>query len=153
MNNDKLDDLLQVGAAFDWITPTWAILKDMANGPVARFGIMANVGFDRGDIRRLLSKNGVESWGYIYNLGGDLIMLSVREHQARWANYVLQREGVPVLYSPVEAVEPKVSPTEPEGLAKPSVALSNSFHAGEMSLVKAPNVWGLLGGLLKRLMG
>lgn len=94
--------MLNAVTNFDWITPTIAILQDFANRPVSRFGIMANAGFDRGDIRRLLRKHGVKSWGYVYNVDGDLIMLSVPKAQAAWANYLLMREGVPVLYAPVE---------------------------------------------------
>ena len=104
MSNDKIDDLLAIGAAFDWITPTWAILKDFANGPVCHFGIDAYGGFDRGDIRRLLSKNGVESWGYMYNVAGDLIMFSVPKAQAQAAHGVLTRGGVPILYEPDKAI-------------------------------------------------
>lgn len=96
-----LNKLLNIGANFDWITPTWAILQDFANRPASHFGIMTNAGFDRGDIRRLLRKHGVRSWGYVYNVDGNLIMLSVPKAQAAWANYVLINGGVPVLYAPV----------------------------------------------------
>ena len=87
---------------FDWITPSWAILQDFLNRPAALFGIRADAGFDRGDIRRILKSHGVKSWGYAYNVAGDLIMLSVPKSQARWANYLLQKEGVPVLFAPDE---------------------------------------------------
>lgn len=104
------NDILNTVCAFDWITPTIYILQDFFNGPVSRFGIQANVGFDRGDIKRLLSKYGVESWGYIYNVAGDLIMLSVPQKQANWAYYLLQREGIPILFAPDEAIySPKKS--------------------------------------------
>lgn len=97
-----LDKILNIGCAFDWITPTWAIFQDFFNGPVSHFGIQANVGFTRGDIRRLLRKHGARSWGYVYNVAGDMIMLSVPKSQATWAYYLLQREGVPILYAPNE---------------------------------------------------
>lgn len=96
------NEILNLGASFDWMTPTWALLQDFANRPISRFGIQANVIFDRGDIRRLLKERGVKSWGYVYNVAGDLIMLSVPKSQAAWANWVLQEAGVPVLYGPPE---------------------------------------------------
>jgi len=98
------DELLNLACNFDWITPSWMILQDFFNGPVSRFGIQANAGFDRGDIKRVLSKFGVDSWGYIYNVAGDLIMLSVPQKQANWAYYLLQREGLPILFAPDEVV-------------------------------------------------
>lgn len=132
-----LNTILNVVCAFDWVTPSIAILQDAAyDGEVSHFGIMAGI-YDRGDIWRLLDKHGIESWGYIYNVEGDLIMLSIPETQARRAHYVLKRGGMPVLYTPND-----------EAPARPSVALGNTFHAGEMRLVKAPSVWGLLKKLL-----
>lgn len=131
--NDQ-DKLLNFGSNFDWITPSWAILQDLLNGPVEYIGVMANAGFDRGDIRQLLRQNGVNSWGYIYNVAGDLIMFSVPQEQARRACYILQREGVPLWGAPDEAVEP----------AKPSRVLDNDFTMGAMEIVPAPSIWSLL---------
>lgn len=98
------NEILNAICNFDWISPSWMILQDFANRPVSHFGIQANAGFDRGDIRRALRKHGVRSWGYVYNVDGDLIMISVPKAQAQWANYLLMREGVPVLYAPAEVV-------------------------------------------------
>lgn len=123
MSNDKLDDLLLIGCAFDWITPLWAILQDFANGSAVHFGIMADGCFTRGDIRQILSKQGVSSWGYLYNLAGDLIMLSVPQAQASKAQYVLTRAGVPVLYSP-------------NVVNKPVAELGSVVKLGKMKIVK-----------------
>jgi hypothetical protein len=98
------DDILNLACNFDWITPSWMILQDFLKGPVSRFGIQANVGFDRGDIKRLLSKFGVDSWGYVYNVAGDMIMISVPQKQARRAYYFLRRGRVPILYAPDEVI-------------------------------------------------
>ena len=101
-----MDQLLNIGASFDWMTPAWAIWQYFLNRPVAHFGVMAGAGFDRGDIRWVLKKRGVKSWGYVYNVAGDLIMFSVPKAKANWANYLLQSEGVPILYAPqIEAGE------------------------------------------------
>jgi hypothetical protein len=140
-----LNDLLNLGTGCDWITPLYVILRDAYTGSVTHFGVYAHGGFDRGAIRRLLSTNGVESWGYIYNVAGDLIMFSVRDEQATRAAQVLEREGVPVLGGPADDAQSEA--------ARPSVVLGNSFRAGNMTLIKAPSIWELFGGLLKRLIG
>lgn len=107
-----LDTLLNIGCAFDWITPTTAFIQDLFNGPVSDFGIPANVGWDRHKIKRLLTKHGVRVWGLMYNLNGEMLMFTVRKPQAKWAYYLLQREGVPILYAPAEVVNssPQHSP-------------------------------------------
>ena len=99
-----LDTLLNIGCAFDWITPTVASVQDFFSGPISDFGIPANVGWDRKGIKRLLTKHGVHVWGLVYNLKGEMLMFTVRKPQAKWAYYLLQREGVPVLYAPAEVV-------------------------------------------------
>lgn len=139
-----LNTLLNIGASCDLITPVYVILTNAAAGPIARFGVLANAGFDRGDIRRLLSRNGVQSWGYIYNVAGDLIMFSVREEEATQAAEVLQRGGVPVLVGPAD---------EATQVTRPSVALSNNVAMQPMAIVPARSIWGVLWGLVVRLIG
>ena len=92
-----MNELLNIYASFDWMTPAWAIWQDFINRPASHFGVMAGVGFDRGNIRRILKKYGVKSWGYVYNVDGDTIMFSVPQAKAKWAEYILTTEGVPVL--------------------------------------------------------
>lgn len=114
------DDLINIGCAFDWITPTFAFLRDFAAGPVAHFGISAYSGYDRGDIRRLLQAHGVQVWGLIYNFEGDMLMFTVPNTHARWAYYILRQQGIPILYVPKEAtgketagLSPATIPDEP----------------------------------------
>jgi hypothetical protein len=97
-----LDRVLNFACAFDWITPALAFAQDFLNGPVADFGIPAHAGWSRRDIKRLLSRYGVRVWGLMFS--GDLLMFTVPKAQARWAYYLLKREGVPILYAPAEAV-------------------------------------------------
>jgi hypothetical protein len=99
-----LDTLLNIGCAFDWITPTVAFVQDFFNGPASNFGIPANAGWDRKDIKRLLTDHGVRVWGLMYNLSGEMLMFTVKKSQAKWAYYLLQREGVPILYAPAKVV-------------------------------------------------
>jgi hypothetical protein len=105
-----LDELLNGGCAFDWITPTIAFVQDFFYGPVSDFGIPAQAGWGRGDIKRLLKGHGVRVWGLMYNVSGDTLMFTVAKTQARWAYYLLQREGVPILYAPTEALNRPKSP-------------------------------------------
>lgn len=140
-----LDTATNMIAACDWITPLYAIIRDVAHGSAVHFGVDAYGGFDRGAIRQLLSTNDIESWGYLYNVAGDLIMFSVPEAQAQAAYDVMVLGGVPVLYAPTLATGNETKPAP----ARPSVVLGNTFNAGEMRLVPAPSVWGLL----KRLLG
>jgi hypothetical protein len=97
-----LDQVLNIGSAFDWITPAMAFVQDFLNGPVADFGIPENAGWSRRDIKRLLSRYGVRVWGLIFSRG--VLMFTVPKSQARWAYYLLEREGVPILYAPAEAM-------------------------------------------------
>jgi hypothetical protein len=97
-----LDRVLNIACAFDWITPALAFAQDFLNGPVADFGIPANAGWSRRDIKRLLSRYGVRVWGLMFS--GDTLMFTVPKSQARWTYYLLEREGVPILYAPAEAV-------------------------------------------------
>lgn len=125
MSNDKLDDLLNIGAGFDWITPVAYILQDLFNGPVARFGVLANAGFDRQDIKHILSKHSVKSWGYVYNVAGDMIILSVPQAQASRALYFLEKLGVPLLGVPKADV-----------VNKPATELGSVIKFGKMKIVK-----------------
>ena len=99
-----LDKLLDVGCAFDWITPTLAFAQDFFNGPVSDFGIPSHAGWGRSDIKSLLKGHGVRVWGLMYNVSGDMLMFTVPKTQAKWTYYLLQREGVPILYAPTEAI-------------------------------------------------
>ncbi len=99
-----LDEFLKVASAFDWITPSVAFLQDFLNGPVSDFGIPANAGWSSWDIKRLLKKHGVRVWGLMLNTSGDTLMFTVGKAQAKWAYYLLEREGVPIRYAPAEVV-------------------------------------------------
>lgn len=99
-----LDELLNIGCAFDWITPTLAFIRDFFSAPVSDFGIPANTGWGRREIRRLLENNGIPVWGLMYNLHGEMLMFSVERRQAELTYCLLQRAGVPILYVPGEVV-------------------------------------------------
>jgi len=121
-----LDTLLNIGCAFNWITPAAAFAQDFCNGPVSDFGIPANAGWDRGDIKQLLTRHGVHVWGLMYNLDGDMLMFTVKNPQAWWTHYLLQREGVPILYAPAEIVNSTPHPKK-TGVTNPLESFLDSL--------------------------
>jgi hypothetical protein len=102
-----LDRLLEIGSGFDWITPLAAFAQDALNGPPAHFGIPPGAGWTRRDVAQLLHGHGVRVWGFI--LASDVLMFSVPKTQARWALYLLQHAGVPILHAPAAAIESQPS--------------------------------------------
>lgn len=100
-----IDAMLSIGCAFDWISPTLTFMQDFFYGPTSDFGIPADAGWSRAELKPLLNRYGVRVWGVMYNLNGNLLMFTVRRSQAKWAYYRLQQEGVPILYAPSEATE------------------------------------------------
>ena len=86
------DDLLEIGSAFDWISPVGSLIGDTLNGPSHTFLIPYDCGYSGREIARILKRRGVNSWGAMVVKG--TLMLSVRQTQARWAQHVLDRAGI-----------------------------------------------------------
>lgn len=89
-----LNKLLDVGAGFDWISPALALTQDILNGPSHAFSVPCDCGWSLREIGRLLRSQGIKSWGP--TVAGDVFLISVRRTQARWAQAVLERNGVPL---------------------------------------------------------
>jgi hypothetical protein len=96
---------LNTASSFDLITPVMAFIQDAVNGPPAHFGISPYTGLRFKDIRRLLNSYGVKVWGLMLSTDAQVVMFTVRKSQAKWTYYLLQREGIPILYAPDEAVQ------------------------------------------------
>ena len=99
-----IDLLLNIGRAFDWLTPTTALIQDIYHGHESDFVIPTGAGWSRSDIKRLLTQHGVKVWGLLYSLDGEELMFSVKKEQADYTYYLLQNAGEPVLHAPDEAV-------------------------------------------------
>jgi hypothetical protein len=97
--------LLNTASSFDLITPMMAFIQDFANGSPAHFGISPYTGLRFKDIRRLLNSHGVKVWGLMLSTDAQVVMFTVHKSQAKWTYYLLQREGIPILYAPDEAVQ------------------------------------------------
>jgi hypothetical protein len=88
--------LLEFGSMFDWITPLLSFILDVAHGPSHTFEIPRDAGWSGRDVEGLLRQHGVKTWGLMIPAYSSSILITVRQAQARWAEYVLQRYGVPV---------------------------------------------------------
>lgn len=88
-----MDDFLRYGTAFDWVTPLLGALQSLRHGRSVGFRVPANTGNNAAYIRRLLAAYGIASWGHLWV--GDSLLFHVRLRQARFAEHVLSRAGVP----------------------------------------------------------
>lgn len=88
---------------FDWISPTNAILEDIIEGSSLDFNVWTFfIPFDEAQrngwttfgIQEVLAKNGIKSWGgLLYN---DEFFFKVKLEQARWAEYILLNNNIPI---------------------------------------------------------
>ena len=87
-----LDALFDLGTMFDWISPTKAMVQDLANGPNHTFMIPQNCGWTGGEIAALLQRAGVKTWGHMIING--YIMITVRESDYWLASCLLDEVGL-----------------------------------------------------------
>ena len=107
----KFFELLSI---FDWVTPTVAILEDIAEGGPLNLDAWTfyipyekavSKGWSAVDIEELLRQYGIKTWGGLARFGEFLF--SVKLEQAAWAEYVLTRYGIPVHERSLGAPHPK----------------------------------------------
>jgi hypothetical protein len=91
-----LDKFLEIASTPDWITPLAGMIQDRVNGPAHMFLIPDDCGWSGFEIRRLLKRHGVKTWGLM--VVDNLILVSVRLAQAHYAQYILLREQIPIEY-------------------------------------------------------
>lgn len=87
-----MDKLLRFGSSFDWITPLVAYIQDWLNGPSVAFSVPESAGWTCFAISSLLRSKGIKVWGLMYV--NDHIIFKVKCAQARYADYLLTREGM-----------------------------------------------------------
>jgi len=92
------DELLQIGTIFDWISPTLSIVQDVANGPSHTFLIPQDCGWTGMEIANLLRRRGIKTWGHMIVNG--TFMITVRQPQAQFAQYLLEQAGLPTGIEP-----------------------------------------------------
>ena len=109
-----IDNLLGIGASFDYFSPIASVIGDLAHGGGYTFTFPACEMTPR-DVEKMLRGRGVSTWGLVHVDGTT--MLTVRKGQAQWAQHLLEQAGVPVENPPKQARQsrPKRKP-EPGGV-------------------------------------
>jgi len=97
-----LDRLLELGSAFDWITPLLAEIQDVAYGPSHTILIPEASGWSGREIGCMLREHGVRYWGLM--IVNRTLMLTVRNQQALWADHLIQSAGIPLL-NPISSAQ------------------------------------------------
>ena len=80
----------------DLINPLDGLFARMTKGPMHRIVIAGDTQKNGIDIEMILRRYGVRIWGREPSPRGDLALL-VKSKQAGWAEYLLNRAGVPIL--------------------------------------------------------
>ena len=90
-----LDSILGIASTFYWISPAAGFLGDLVNGPSHTFLIpWAGCPLNGREIGTMLRRRGVRYWGMMIVSG--TLTISVRLHQARWAQSIFEQAGVPI---------------------------------------------------------
>jgi len=90
-----LDDLLGIGASFDWISPLASVLGDLMNGPSHTFLVPLDASPMTGrEIESMLRAHKVRTWGAMVVSG--TFMVTVPEPRAQYAERILEQNGVPL---------------------------------------------------------
>jgi len=90
---DTLEDLLDAGCAFDWISPVLAALHNARYlGRVVTLLVREDSGWSEWDIRHILEPKGVPVWGFMFL--DEYLLFSIPEDKAEWALYLLRQSGL-----------------------------------------------------------
>lgn len=88
-----VDQLIGFGAGFDWITPLYTFVLDWQRRPTTGYNIPIDGGWSAYAVRDLLKKKGVKLWGL--TIVDSVITFRVRQAQARYAQMLMSKAGVP----------------------------------------------------------
>ena len=89
------DDIIEAGATLDWISPLASVIGDALNGPGHTFLIpYDDCPMSGREIEKLLRSHRVKTWGAM--VVGGTFMLTVPEGRARYAESLLDEQGVPL---------------------------------------------------------
>jgi hypothetical protein len=87
------DSVLEILSNADLISPTIALFKNARNGPSVQFSVPFDVGWSAVQIEEMLKSKGIIVWGV--GVQGDDITFTVRQTQARYTAYWLNRYRLP----------------------------------------------------------
>jgi hypothetical protein len=93
LEEEMINSLIRFGAMFDWITPLWTFILDFINRPSVGYNIDVNSGWSAYAIRDLLKGSGIKIWGL--TIFGSTITFRTRKAQAAYAQYLMDRVGIP----------------------------------------------------------
>lgn len=89
---------------FDWITPSIGLIEDVINDPTllqtnswtffVPYDESINRGWNAFDIADLMKQHGIKTWGR--QITGGELFFSVKLQQARWGEYLLLKNGIPL---------------------------------------------------------
>ena len=91
---DLIDRILRAGAMLNPFAPLGTLIKDATNSGHI-FYIAAYDGYSVNDVRSILQNRSITTWGAKFM--DDYITITVSEHQANHARYVLQQSGLKIL--------------------------------------------------------
>lgn len=104
---DRLDEIISTFIHADWKGarsrhgPAGLVgefLASLSGQNTWTFWVPRNAGYRGIEIERLLTRHGVRIWGRGFL--GDFLYFRVKKRQARWAEYLLWRAGIPVVSQP-----------------------------------------------------
>jgi hypothetical protein len=88
-----MDEILEFGSMFDWISPVLAMLGNVAHGGGYTFLIPMDYSAWTGrEIERFLRGNGINTWGAMIVDG--IIMITTEKQDAALASYLLEQSGI-----------------------------------------------------------
>ena len=102
---DTIDRILTMGSTPDWISPMVALIQDFTNGPRHDFYVDLYAGWSVNDIKKLLKRRGIKVWGDM--IADDMIIFSVPQGQAQWAQTILMQSGLPIVSGMIGEVKSK----------------------------------------------
>jgi len=87
------DQMIKVSASWDWVTPLISFIQDWRYRPSTGFNMPFGHSYSAWEIKRFLKSKGIRVWGTM--VIGDTITIRVREAQALYTEYWLQKMGIP----------------------------------------------------------
>jgi hypothetical protein len=92
--------LIEFLAKLDWFERVDEIFRAMKGEKSHRFAIDRWCGWAGQEIEDMLAENGIRIWGRAFD--DDHLFFRVRVQQARWAEYLMARENLPMKSKPVD---------------------------------------------------
>jgi hypothetical protein len=96
----SFSELIEFLAKLDWFERVDELARALLGQRSHRFEIDRRAGWSGQEVEDLLSVNGVKIWGRAFD--ADRLYFRVKREQARWAEYVMMRNGAPVIGKPVD---------------------------------------------------